>query len=595
MGGVMDSRRWSSLVLVTLVLATLQSELPGAGAAVSLGTWRIVKENAGVSSMHAIVTPVVGSVVILDHTNSGPTNLTFPDGRCRVTTYDKILKNDCGAHSLVLDPETGALRPLMVWTDPFCSSGNIVADGSIQQTGGDFEGAKLTRSLSPDCYAVEPINKYCDWQENKVANSSTPLYLKWQRWYSTNVLLPDGRQIVFGGKNSKDTCEFTPPSATNQRARTMAFLTMTTDSLTCDTTTNPYCAISKNGPNNWYPYAYLLPNDMIYLFANRDSIMYDYKKDVVVRNYPKIPGNPRNYPSGGSSVMLPLKWEDGYASAEVVICGGATNTSNAYALGSTSCGRMKVTDPAPEWIMEDMPIPRIMGEMVMLPDGSAIIINGAMAGFQGFKTATVPVLTPVLYSPDKALGLRFTLMKPSVIPRMYHSTANLLTDGSVLIAGSNTNQYYTFRKPANVVSKVFFPTELSVEAFLPPYNLLSLGGRPTITSVDRTVVKLGSLLQVVFNDRTSGPASADKFMFTMNSSPWSTHSYSQGQRMVTLKVSGRISSSYGVDANGTPTNFRQAVLAIPRYSKILPPTYYMLWVVKNGNPSNKCTWIQITF
>ncbi|KAG0587997.1 hypothetical protein KC19_2G207400 [Ceratodon purpureus] len=589
----MNSRRWSSLVLVTLVLAALQSGLSGVEAA-PLGTWRVVKQNAGISSMHTAVTPNVGSVVMLDHTNSGPSNLTFPDGRCRNTTYDRILKYDCNAHSIVMDPDSGVLRPLMVWTDTWCSSGLFVADGSLQQTGGDFEGAKVTRSLAPECFAVEPVAKYCDWQQNNITNSSAPLGLKWPRWYSTNVLLPDGRQILFGGKNSKDSNEFSPPLPKNQPARTMAFLTMTTDSATCNTTSNPYCAVAANGPNNWYPYAYLLPNDTIFLFANRDAIMYDYKKDVVVRKYPKIPGNPRNYPSGGSSAMLPLRWEDDYQSADVMVCGGATNTSSPYALGSASCGRMTMTDPAANWTMEDMPIPRIMGELVLLPDCTMLIINGAMAGYQGFKTATAPILTPVLYSPIKTLGQRFTVLNPSITPRVYHSTANLLTDGSVMVAGSNTHSYYTFKKPANVVSKVFFPTELKVEAFLPPYALVAAGGRPTITSVDRTVVQLGQILQVFFTDYASGPATADTFIFTMNSSPWSTHSYSQGQRMVTLKVIGDIAFQPGSVVNGLPQYTRQASLAIPKYSSVLPPTYYMLWVVKNGNPSIKCTWIRIT-
>ena len=170
----------------------------------------------------------------------------------------------------------------------------------------------------------------------------------------------------------------------------------------------------------------------------------------------------------------------------------------------------------------------------------------------------------------------------------------LLQDGSVLVAGSNSNQYYTFTKPSNVVSKVFFPTQLSIEAFLPPYALAAAGGRPTITSVDRTVVQLGQILQVFFADFAAGPATDDTFIFTMNSSPWSTHSFSHGQRMVTLKVIGDIAFQPGSDANGNPQYTRQASLAIPKYASVLPPSYYMLWVVKNGNPSIKCTWIRIT-
>ena len=35
------------------------------------------------------------------------------------------------------------------------------------------------------------------------------------------------------------------------------------------------------------------------------------------------------------------------------------------------------TDDAPSWAIEDMPFVRIMGDMVMLPTGNIMILNGA--------------------------------------------------------------------------------------------------------------------------------------------------------------------------------------------------------------------------
>lgn len=274
------------------------------------------------------------------------------------------------------------------------------------------------RSLPPACYTVEPVNQQCDWVEST-------LTLKKERWYSTNVLLPDGRQIIFGGRGNHYSNEFSPP--TSAKARYMPFLNMTVDSTKCNVSSN-MCNYTTNGPNNYYPYAHLLPKtNQIFLFANRDSIIYDYIKNTVVKIFPRIPGNARNYPSGGSSVMLPLTWEDDYQKVEVMVCGGATNTTNVYAPCSVTCGRMELTSAAPDWVMEDMPIRRCMGDMVLLPDTNMLIINGAQNGYQGWKTATVPALTPVLYEPAKASGARFTVFAGTATPRMYHSTANLLT------------------------------------------------------------------------------------------------------------------------------------------------------------------------
>lgn len=51
-----------------------------------------------------------------------------------------------------------------------------------------------------------------------------------------------------------------------------------------------------------------------------------------------------------------------------------------------------------------------------------------------------PALRPVYYNPTAAAGSRFdTSASASTIPRMYHSTATLLADGSVFVAGSNPN------------------------------------------------------------------------------------------------------------------------------------------------------------
>jgi hypothetical protein len=119
-----------------------------------------------------------------------------------------------------------------------------------------------------------------------------------------------------------------------------------------------------------------------------------------------------------------------------------------------------------------MPIRRTMGDMINLPNGEVLIINGAQNGFQGWGKAGNPALNPVSYNPANG---RYTVQAKTTIPRMYHSTANLLADGRVLVAGSNTHQFYTYNKA--------YPTELRVEAFSPPY--LGAGYVPHINCLIR--------------------------------------------------------------------------------------------------------------
>jgi hypothetical protein len=266
--------------------------------------------------------------------------------------------------------------------------------------------------------------------------------------------------------------------------------------------------------DNLYPYVHLLPNNQLFIFANRDSILFDWTTNSVVANLPTIPGEPRNYPSAGSSAMLPLSGFNGWADAEILLCGGSTYgafLNPAAALpASITCGRISPLDAAPAWAMENMPMRRNMGDMLLLPDRNVLIVNGAGNGAQGWGFAQNPVQTPVLYNPNAAAGTRFQTLTATDIPRVYHSTANVLPDGRVLIAGSNTHQFYTLTG--------YLPTELRIEAFSPPY----LGGaQPTITDPPAELA-YGQAFAVTV-------AGGNPLFIDLNllSAAYSTHSFSQ--------------------------------------------------------------------
>ncbi|KAK4859703.1 hypothetical protein QYF36_010235 [Acer negundo] len=196
--------------------------------------------------------------------------------------------------------------------------------------------------------------------------------------------------------------------------------------------------------------------------------------DKVVKKYPTMPGGePRCFPSTRSAVLLPLKnLQAPYVEAEVFVCGGAPKG--------------------------------IMGDMILLPNGNVLIINGVGAGVAGWEINRNPVLNPVLYRPDDKIGSRFKSQNPATIPRMYHSTAVLLRDGRVLVGGSNPHKRYNF-------TGVLFPTDLSLEAFslvyLDPENSVL---RPKIVlTASQAKLKYKQNLEVRFTV-VAGNATLDK-------------------------------------------------------------------------------------
>ncbi|KAK3226279.1 hypothetical protein Dsin_006141 [Dipteronia sinensis] len=486
------SQKWLPLFIYAFVITKCTllaiADLPG--------TWELLVPDAGVASMHTAVTRF-NTVVLLDRTNIGPSRRMLRKGHCRFDKNEQILKRDCYAHSILFDFQTNQIRPLMIQTDTWCSSGQFLPDGTLLQTGGDLDGYKKIRKFNP-CEATGS----CDWEELQ------DVELVNGRWYSTNQILPDGTVIIVGGKGA-NTVEYYPPRKNG--AVSFPFL----------------IDVEDNQMDNLYPYVHLLPNGHLFIFANNKAVLYDHDTNKILQNYPPLDGGPRNYPSAGSSAMLALDGD--FSTAVIVVCGGAQygafidRRTDTPAHGS--CGRIVATSDRPGWEMEDMPFGRIMGDMVMLPTGEVLIINGAQAGTQGFELASNPCLYPVLYRSDQPVGLRFMTLTPGTVARLYHSTANLLPDGRVLLAGSNPHYFYKFNAE--------YPTELRIEAFSPEYLSSDRANlRPAIEEIPETV-RYGEAFDVF----VSVPLSVVGILeVNLGNAPFATHSFSQGQRLVKLTV-----------------------------------------------------------
>ncbi|XP_010541897.1 PREDICTED: aldehyde oxidase GLOX-like [Tarenaya hassleriana] len=543
----MESR--FSLLITMVTLSPFLGPVWPADPTVAAGRWKILSRNIGISAMHMALLPN-DKVIVFDRTDSGPSNITGPVQGCQT---DQV----CYAHSVEFDPVKRTVRPLTILTDTWCSSGALSSDGELVQTGGYRTGERVVRYFRP-C-------PDCDWHED-------PNGLVSPRWYASNQVLPDGRIIVVGGR-FQFSYEFIPKSDT--KLYQLQFLKET--------------LFSAKIPNNLYPFLHLSPDGNLFIFAGDRGILLDYNKDVVIRNYPVMPGGiSRNYPSTGSSVLLPLVLTRDNAEnpvAEILVCGGTEPEANRKADGgifvpaSRSCGRMVINSESPQWEMEEMPVGRVMGDMITLPNGDVLIVNGAAKGSAGWGVARDPVLNPVLYRFNQTgSGLsRFQVLNPSVIPRLYHSTAHLLSDGRVLVGGSNPNVNYNFT--------AMYPTELSLEAFYPPY-LTADAPRPVITALNPDV-KLAYRQRIRVEFKIKRRELDATVAITVVAPSFTTHSFAMNQRLLFLACGGakRKTAAAG-------DSYFAVECDAPATSAVAPPGYYQLFVVSGGVPS-RAKWIHI--
>ncbi|KAI7825370.1 glyoxal oxidase N-terminus-domain-containing protein [Gamsiella multidivaricata] len=502
------------------------------------GAFKVVGDS-GVAAQHiSLVTPT--RMLIIDKAEANPPKL--PDGTSAYNVEYDLVKNE--------------YRVLEVQTNTFCSGGGFLPNGTMISAG----GAELRRSRAfhtesgfQSLRMWQPCeDKSCGWLES-------PADPAWQmtgnRWYVSITTLPSGELFVLGGSNeslavnrlatNNPTWEIFPkPAGIKAADYKPTFMQFMVDAL----------------PNNLYPNVYSLPDGNVYIFANRKSMIFNVERNEVIKRLPDIPGGPRSYPLTGSHVLLPLDPAKNYAH-EVLVCGGS-EAQLQHAKALQSCGRINLNDVDPQWEMDEMPTPRLMGDAIILADGKVMMLNGCKTGYAGFRHGNDPVFTPVIYDPAAPLGSRFTEWVPSNIARMYHSVAMLLPDGSVFVAGSNENS-----------EDVPFPTEYRIENFTPPYLTTDLA-RPEIVSKVPEKVTYAQKVQVTIDVKDTSKYEPE-VTFMLGHKGFVTHSTHMSQRMTKLvSTQGKM--------EGTSITYE---VEMPPNANLMPPGPHYIHALNNGVPS----------
>lgn len=505
----------------------------------------IIVGDSGVPAMHAALMPN-GRVIFLDKLENF-SHLKLANGRF--------------AMSSEYDPQTNMVVPLSYLTNAFCAGGTFLADGRVVSLGGNGPLEWLDPTVQDGFNAIRYLSRSSsDASLNGQSWNEPGHKLSSNRWYPSAQTMPDGTIFVASGSlNGLD-----PTLMTNNNP--------TYEILNADGIPRgrnfPMEILVKNQPYYMYPFIHLLRDGNLFVFTSKASQVFDVGANKIVKELPDLTGDYRTYPNTGGSVLLPLTSAKNYE-PEIIVCGGGAY-QDISSPTDASCGRIQPLDPNAHWEMDSMPEGRGMVEGTLLPDGSVLWLNGGNRGAQGFGLMAKPTLQALLYTPDKPKGQRWTTLATSTIPRLYHSVAVLLLDGTVMVTGSNPVEM-----PKEVADqKDPYPTDFRVEIFVPPYRQGGINKfKPSRVWIsDKTIRPGGVSFRVTFSAAKGSKA----IKVVLHHGGFITHSVHMGQRMVELDVKDWIPGG----------EIQNLEVSSPPNNSVTPPGPYVLFVVVDGNPSD---------
>ncbi len=407
--------------------------------------------------------------------------------------------NDPGTQ--LWDPASGALTPVPNVADNlFCSGHTALADGKILVTGGTIA---IPDVGTPDVNVFDP----------ETASWASVQPMAFGRWYPTAITLPDGRVLAVSGHTTCDVCVADIPEVYDPATNTWSQL-----------------PTARSSIPTTYPHLFVLPDGRVLEVGSSEEVIPTRVLDVGSQTWRTVDPNAID---GGSSVM--------YEPGKVMKSGGAwddgvgTPSVNSYVLD--------ITQPSPAWRQTaPMGFARVVHNLTLLADGNVLVTGGSSdSDFSGPGSA---VYNAELWSPTTET---WTTMANMQVPRVYHSTALLLPDGRILVAGGG---------------RFGGTDQLSAEIYSPPY--LFKGARPTITAAP-TRVSYGSNFSVA----TPQPSRIVAVSLVRPGSV--THAFNSNQRFLKLNFQ-HVSGGLNVQA--------------PANANLAPPGYYMLFLIDaNGVPS----------
>jgi hypothetical protein len=403
----------------------------------------------------------------------------------------------------IWNPGTGAFTPVPASDNLFCSGLVALADGRILVVGGhlaDHVGI-------PDANIFDPGTQ--TW------TSTFPMATA--RWYPTATTLADGRVLATAGEINCRGCNAPIPEV-------------------YDPATNRWTQLPSASLNlPYYPHMFVLPDGRVLNAGTSEGPVATRTLDVNSQTWTVVDPT---VVDGVAAMYLPGK---------IIKSGTSAAPDDPTVPSSGRTYVLDMTQPSPAWReAAPMAFPRTYHNLTLLPDGTVLVTGGGTTS--AGTDSTVGVKPAELWSPSTET---WTTMASLQVSRLYHSTALLLPDGRVLVAGGGRVQ------DGNDPS-----IKLNAEIYSPPY-LFKGGSRPTITSAPATVQYNTSFIV-----QTPNAPITSVSLIRLGAV---THAFNEDQRFLNLTFQ-QIAGGLSVQ---TPAN-----------ANLAPPGYYMLFIVDSkGVPS----------
>ncbi|HLY58498.1 MAG TPA: galactose oxidase-like domain-containing protein [Stellaceae bacterium] len=438
--------------------------------------------------------------------------ILLPDGR--VMSYGTDESGVQGAQFMydVWDPPLGTsagshtVLPNTTQTDIFCSGQSMIwSTDEAFITGGDLTVSNVRNFSNNHTTIFDPAT-------DTVSQGPAMHYA---RWYASVIAQPSGKMLVLGGRQSPTLYAPTPElydPVTGWQALNGA---------------SSVAAYGSNAAVQWfYPRGYLMPDGNTYVLSPAGLIF-----KVTIAGTGSVTQLPQTLP-GGSYTFPSVMFQAGKVLSVRGLRTSVVDMTGATPVISASAALSQL---------------RYWSNATVLADGSVALTGGSTVS----DTLTGVTYQTTLWNP--ATGT-WTTGAAAAKPRLYHSIALLLPDGTVLTGGGGS--------PGPV-------TNLNAEIYYPPYLYAKDGSgnvaaRPSLTTA-KTTVGIGQSFKA-----TVGAADQIARM-TLVRTGSVTHSQNTDQRFLDLAFT----------QSGTGLT-----ITLPANANLLLPGYYMLFAINQaGVPS----------